>query len=196
MPRPRRIRVLGVAGAGKSRLAADIARVTGLPRLDLDAIFWDASWTHRDVDEARALVRDFVLAHPEGWVADGNWTSRLDGLLDPGTPGGADTVVWLDQPRRVVMGRIVRRTLRRGILREELWHGNRERPSTWLSRDPEKNILLWSWTRHAPTRERMAARMSEGWPVVRLGTQREVDAWLAGLSRVRGTEGSQPTEEM
>lgn len=181
MSRPHRIRVMGVAGAGKTHLALEIVRATGLPRLDLDAVFWDAGWTHRDVDQARALVRDFQRAHPEGWVADGNWTSRLGGLLDPGTPGGADTVVWLDHPRGMVMRRIVRRTLRRGILREELWHGNRERPQTWLSRDPEKNILLWSWARHGPTRERMVERMSDGWPVVRLSSQRDVDTWLAGL---------------
>src|SRR5690349_14871361 len=121
---PRRIRVVGVSGAGKSRLAAEVARVTGLPRLELDAGFWDAGWVMRDLDEARGLVRDFVAAHPGGWVIDGNWTNRLDGMLDPGTADGPDVVVWLDLPRRVVTRRVVVRTLRRGILREELWHGN------------------------------------------------------------------------
>lgn len=179
----RRIRVLGISGSGKSRLAAQVAAATGLARLELDAVFWDADWTFRDLDEARTLVRDFAAAHPEGWVIDGNWRSRLDGMLDPGTPGGADLVVWLDHPRPVVMRRIVSRTLRRGILRQELWHGNRERPSTWFSRDPNANIMLWSWTRHGPQRERMLEHLSAGWPVVRLSGQREVNAWLATLER-------------
>ncbi|WP_243076867.1 toxin [Microbacterium sp. SS28] len=178
---PRRIRVVGVSGSGKSRLASQIAARSGLARLELDAVFWGADWTFRDLDEARELVREFVAAHPEGWVIDGNWHSRLNGMLDPGTPGGGDLVVWLDHPRSIVMRRVVSRTLGRGVLRRELWHGNRERPSTWLSRDPDTNIMLWSWTQHAPTREHMLAYVGEGWPVLRLQSQRAVDAWLATL---------------
>ncbi|MFI6433366.1 AAA family ATPase [Rhodococcus oryzae] len=178
---PRRLRVLGTSGAGKSRLAARVSEVLGVPRLELDAVFWDADWTYRDLDEARSLVRDFTAEHPNGWVIDGNWTSRLDGLLDPGTPGGADAVVWLDHSRPVVMGRVIRRTLRRGLLREELWHGNRESPLSWVKRNPHDNIILWAWTQHAVTRQRMAARVASGWPLIRLVGQREVDAWLRSL---------------
>ena len=97
----RRIRVVGISGSGKSRLATQIATATGLARLELDAVFWDADWTFRDLESARALVRDFQAEHPEGWVIDGNWLSRLDGMLDPGTDDGPDLVVWLDHPRRV-----------------------------------------------------------------------------------------------
>ena len=181
---PRRIRVMGVSGAGKTTLAAEVARRTGLAHLELDAVFWDADWTHRDLDDAHRLIEAFVSAHPDGWVIDGDWPSRLEGRLDPGAPGGADLVVWLDHPRPVVIWRILRRTLRRGILRQELWHGNRERPSTWLARDPESNIILWAWTRHPLVRDRMATRLTQ-WPMVRLTGQRAVDAWLAGLPRTR-----------
>ncbi|MEU1972388.1 toxin [Microbacterium sp. NPDC019599] len=178
---PRRIRVVGVSGSGKSRLASQIAERTGLARLELDAVFWGADWTFRDLAEARQLVREFVAAHPDGWVIDGNWTSRLEGLLDPGMEHGPDEVVWLDHPRALVMSRVVRRTLWRGIRRQELWHGNRERPSTWLRLDPDENIMLWSWTQHAVVRRLMLERMDAGWPVTRLRSQREVDAWLKGL---------------
>ncbi|GAA3029060.1 toxin [Microbacterium dextranolyticum] len=179
---PRRIRIVGTSGSGKSHLAALVAARTGLPRLELDAVFWDAEWTRRDLDEARGLVRAFVAAHPEGWVTDGNWTSRLDGLLEPGTPGGADVIVWIDHPRRVVMRRVIVRTLRRGVTREVLWHGNRERPSSWLRWAPEKNILRWAWTNHPVMTALMRARIDAGDPVVRLRGQREVDAWLASLA--------------
>lgn len=179
---PRRIRIVGASGAGKSRLAEEVADRCGMPRLELDAVFWDADWTHRDAAEGRALVRGFVAAHPDGWVIDGNWTSRLDGLLDPGTPGGADLVVWLDHPRPVVMVRVIRRTLCRAIRREELWHGNRERPTSWLRLDPGKNIVRWSWVQHPVMRERMREHIADGWPVVRLGDQRAVDAWVASFA--------------
>lgn len=178
---PRRIRIVGASGSGKSHLAMRVAERTGLARLDLDAVFWDAGWTHRDLDEARVLVDDFVAAHPEGWVADGNWTSQLDGLLAPGTPGGADVMVWVDHPRRVVMRRVIARTVRRGILREELWHGNRERISTWLRWAPEQNIMRWAWTDYPRVRERLQGAIARGEAIVHLRGQRAVDAWLASL---------------
>ncbi|MCR2827330.1 toxin, partial [Microbacterium sp. zg.Y909] len=157
-PVPRRIRIVGTSGSGKTRLAQQVAADVGLARLELDAVFWDAGWQYRDLTEAHARVRRFVADHPDGWVIDGNWNTRLGDLLAPGSPDGPDIVVWLDHPRLVVMARVVRRTLRRGILREELWHGNRERPSSWLRRDPGENIIRWAWTQHPVQRETMAAR--------------------------------------
>lgn len=106
----------------------------------------------------------------------------MNGLLDPGTEGGADLVVWLDHPHRTVMRRIILRTMRRGILREELWHGNREHPSSWVKWDPQENVILWTWTGYSRVRKRMLARIASGEPVVRLRGQREVDAWLAALA--------------
>lgn len=175
---PRRIRVVGVSGSGKTRLAAGIADRLGLAHLELDAVFWDADWTFRDVGEARALVLGFVARHREGWVADGNWTSRLGDLLQP--PTGADLVVWLDHPRWLVMTRVLRRTLWRGLTGKELWHGNRERPSSWLSRDPQKNIIYWAWTAYQGTRDRYLAMVGEPW-CVRLSGRRQVARWLASL---------------
>jgi adenylate kinase family enzyme len=176
-----KLRVVGVSGAGKSRLARDAAARLGVAHLELDAVFWDARWSYRNLEQARALVRDFAAQHPQGWVVEGNWTSRLEGLLDPGTPGGADTWVWLDHARATVMRRVVLRTLRRGLTGEELWHGNRERLASWLRWDPEENIVRWAWTQYPQYRERMTARIAAGEPVIRLSGQRAVDRWLDGL---------------
>lgn len=184
-PPLRRVRIVGTSGSGKSHLAAQLATILGVARLELDAVFWDAEWTYRDLEEAHAQVRAFAAENPDGWVVDGNWTSRLQGLLDPGTPGGADVYVWLDHPRRTVMRRVIGRTLCRGILQEELWHGNRERVRDWVRWEPEHNIVRWAWTNHPVTRERMLQRIADGVPVVRLRGQREVDAWLSSLSEKR-----------
>lgn len=173
--------MVGVSGAGKTRLAREAGAVLELPVLELDAVFWDAGWRHREVGEARERVRAFAATHPGGWVIEGNWSTRLAGLLDPGTPGGADVIVWLDHPRHVVMRRILARTLRRGLTREELWHGNRERPASWLRWAPEHNIVRWAWVQHPVIRARMEAAIAAGAPVVRLAGQREADAWIAGL---------------
>lgn len=176
-----RIRIVGTSGSGKSVLADRVSARMGLARVELDAVFWDAGWQMRDLDEARGRVRDFVRQHPEGWVADGNWTSRLGDMLDPGSPDGADTVVWLDLPRRRVMRQVIGRTLRRVVRREELWHGNRERASNLFRWNPEDNIVRWAWTNHPVTRERMLARIAAGEPIVRLRDRSEIDAWLASL---------------
>ncbi|MEZ0449140.1 toxin [Cellulomonas sp. ICMP 17802] len=173
----RRLRVVGNTGSGKTTFAARAAERLGLPHLELDAVFWAADWTKRDVDEARGLVRAFVASSPAGWVADGNWTSNLAHLMDD-----ADAYVWLDFPRRTVMPRVVRRTLRRGLLRTELWHGNREDLRSLLRRDPDQNVVLWSWTQHEPYRLRYEQLARESAiPVVRLRSPREAQRWLMAL---------------
>lgn len=177
----RRIRVVGTSGSGKSVLAERVAARTGLARLELDAVFWDAGWRMRDLDEARGIVRRFVADHPDGWVVDGNWTTRLGDLLDVGMPCGADTVVWLDLPRTRVLRQVMARTVRRGLRREELWHGNRERLGNLLRRDPERNIVRWAWTNHPVMRERMLARIAAGEGILRLRSRPEIDAWIASL---------------
>ena len=147
-----------------------------MPHLELDAVFWGPGWQLRDPAAARDAVRAFLDGALDGWVADGNWNTRLAGLLDD-----ADVVVWLDYPRRVVLPRVVRRTLARGATRRELWHGNRERLRTVVLRDPERNIVRWSWTQHAAYRERYTALAESGAPVVRLRRPREARRWLESL---------------
>jgi adenylate kinase family enzyme len=177
-PCPRRIRIVGISGAGKTRLAAAAARRLEVAHLELDALFWDTGWRHRDRAGAHALLDEFLATHPDGWVADGNWNNALDGRLEP--PDEVDLIVWLDHPRWLVMWRVVTRTIRRGITGQELWHGNRERLASWLSRDPEQNIVLWSWTQYPVTRARYASRIGQP-GFLRLASRRQVDAWLASL---------------
>ncbi|MET0788336.1 MAG: toxin [Cellulomonas sp.] len=173
----RRLRVVGNTGSGKTTFAARAAQRLGVPHLELDAVFWAADWTKRDPAEARGLVRDFVASSPAGWVADGNWTTHLADALDD-----ADAIVWLDFPRRTVMPRVVRRTLRRGLLRTDLWHGNRENLRNLVRRDPDQNVVLWSWTQHEPYRlryEQLAVQSPV--PVIRLRSPREARRWLTAL---------------
>ncbi|WP_273651619.1 toxin [Cellulomonas fimi] len=184
MPEPvlRRLRVVGNTGSGKTTLARAAAARLGVGHLELDAVFWAEEWTKRDLAEAHAIVREF-LASPEardGWVTDGNWNSHRHGLLDD-----ADALVWLDYPRRVVMRRVVVRTLRRGLLREELWHGNRERLRNLLRRDPDENVVLWSWTQHARYRAQYGALHDAGdVAMIRLRHPRETQRWLESLRPV------------
>lgn len=67
-----RIVIVGNSGSGKSTLAEDIARASGRPRLDLDAIVWqpgDAA-VERDRMEILSELTRFLNGHP-GWVIEG-----------------------------------------------------------------------------------------------------------------------------
>ena len=52
-------------------------------------------------------------------------------------------MVWLDYGRATVMARVLRRTLRRVLLRQPLWAGNRESLRRTLF--TRGSILRWSW---------------------------------------------------
>lgn len=94
----------------------------------------------------------------------------------------ADTVVWIDLPRRTVMRQVLLRTIRRGAARQELWNGNRESLRTLFRCDPEESVVRWAWVKHARYRERYAKAMAD--PAfshlrfVRLGSRAEVEALL------------------
>ncbi len=172
----RRVSVVGNSGSGKSTVSRALATQLGVPHVELDAINHQPGWTPLPREEFRARVSDIVSA--DGWVVDGNYSAVRDLVW-----GRADTIVWLDLPRRLVFPRVVRRTARRVTTGEELWNGNRERWQTLLTRNADENILLWSWTRHRPVREQYAALLAEP-PhpearVVRLRTPAAVAAFLA-----------------
>ncbi len=172
--------MVGNSGSGKTRFARRLADVLEVPCLELDGIHHLAGWQEAPLEQFATDLQSFLDRSDRaagGWV-DGNYASRVGALLD-----AADTVVWLDYPRRVVMSRVVRRTFGRRLLRRELWNGNRERWRAMFSADPEQNIMLWAWTRHDQYRQRYehaaAAATAADW--VRLRTPTEAERWLRTL---------------
>src|SRR5215211_4590846 len=120
---PRTIVVKGTSGAGKTTFAADLASRLGLPYVELDALHWGPNWSASPADEFRTRVEAVLAAMPDGWVADGNYDSKLAEVV----VSAADTSVWLDLPLGVKLRRLWRRTNQRVRGNVELWNGNRER---------------------------------------------------------------------
>jgi adenylate kinase family enzyme len=173
----RRVLVLGTSGSGKTTLSRRLAAHLDAPCVELDALFHQPGWTQLPEPEFRAEVMRRVAG--ECWVVDGNYSAVRDLVA-----ARADTVVWLDLPRHVVMWQVTRRTLWRAWTGDELWNGNRERPRNLLAWDPERSIIRWAWTSHARVRARTLAAFEGGYrgrDLVRLRSRREVAAFLAGL---------------
>lgn len=172
----RRVSMVGNAGSGKSTLGRELAARLDVPFVELDSIFHQPGWQPLAPELFAERVRELVAG--DGWVIDGNYAS-----VRPLVWGRADTVVWVDPPRRVVMRRLVGRTLRRAVLRRELWNGNRESLRNLVSRDPEQNIIRWAWQQHAVYQQTYTAAAADPqWQhlrVVRVATPADGEALLA-----------------
>ena len=184
----RRVSVVGTSGSGKSTLARELAETLGVPHLELDAVHHQPGWAPLPTDEFRRIVA--ARAATGGWVIDGNY-GRVRDLVW----ARADTVVWLDLPKRTVMRQVVWRTLRRVALRRELWNGNRERWRNFLTWNPEQSVISWAWHKHAPDHAKYAAAAADPASAhlrfIRLGSRRDVARFLddarseAGAAAVR-----------
>lgn len=175
-----RVVVVGPSGSGKTTTARAVARSLGVPHLEMDSVMHAGDWNATPDDEFQRILREF--AGQERWVMDGNYTSH--GAREAVWPR-ADTIVWLDVPKRLVMSRVIRRTLRRTLTQEELWDGVREPLTNLYSRDPYRNIILWSWTRYDHVRQKYETAMSNGsWAhgtVYRLRSTSEIEDFLDSL---------------
>jgi adenylate kinase family enzyme len=145
-----RVYVVGNSGSGKSTLAAALADKLGATYLELDSVFHQPGWKPLEREAFRERIEAFTQAPT--WVVDGNYSAVRDIVWNR-----ADTVVWLDLPRRRVMRQLLGRTLRRMATGAELWNGNRERWQNLFRLDPTESILVWAWTKHAAYRERYLA---------------------------------------
>ncbi|MBY8847275.1 adenylate kinase [Saccharothrix longispora] len=180
---PRRIVVLGVSGAGKSTLSRPLAALVGGPHVELDAIAHGPGWTTPPVEEFRARLAA-ATAGP-AWVVDGNYVDRTAEVLWH----RADLLVWLDQPLRVVVPRLLRRSLGRIVRRTELWNGNREGLNALVGSD---SVIAWAIKQHRGHRTAHPARLA-GLPHLRLRSTAEADRWLTAFGEaVRRGPGPTP----
>lgn len=151
-----RVSVVGASGSGKSTLARRLAERLGAPHVELDALHWGPGWTPRSPADLEADALRAVSG--ERWVVDGNYSA-----LRPLVWARADTVVWVDPPRPLVLARVYRRSFRLAATQEELWPGtgNRQPWRDVLMPWVKDSIVRWSWSELRKHPERYGAAMRD-----------------------------------
>ena len=174
--------IASASGCGKTTFGRALARALDVPFVELDAIHWQAAWTELDAGELRRRVEPLV--ERDAWVIDGSYRGKLGDLVLE----GADTVVWLDLPRRIWLPRLVVRTLRRAVLGEELWNGNRE--SLWNALVGFDSLFRYALANERPRRHRYPRELA-GYRVARLRSPGEVEAFLRSARRRERSSATQ-----
>jgi len=167
----KRVSVIATASScGKTTVGRRLAERLGVPFVELDALHHGPNWTEASAEELRAKVEPILAT--DAWVIDGGYQGKIGTIVQD----AADTVVWLDLPRRVWLPRLVRRTTARIVRREELWNGNREsfRTALW----GRNGLILFSLRQVRRRRREYPVRFASH-DLVRLRSQKEVDRWLA-----------------
>ncbi len=116
-----RVLIIGPCGSGKSTLASALGERLALPIFHMDKLNWKPGWVEGGKDEIRRQLVDIVAT--ERWLIDGNYGGTLGERL-----ARADTVVYLDFPITLCVGRLLRRIWTyRGRTRPDMTQGCPER---------------------------------------------------------------------
>ena len=179
-----RVAVIGNTGSGKSTLAGRLAAVLGGAFVDIDALNWGPDWTPAPVPVLRQRVTAALAG--DCWAVAGNYSTVRDIIWSR-----ADTLVWLDYPLPLVLRRLFRRTVRRVVMREELWNGNREHlRAQFASRD---SLFLFAVKAHRRRRREYPVELARPeyahLRVLRFHRPEAMEQWL---NQVR-TENDHPT---
>jgi energy-coupling factor transporter ATP-binding protein EcfA2 len=144
-----RILVAGSTGAGKTTLARALAEHLAQ---DVSTIISGPCWIFDS------------FGYPQ--VRDPLWSR-------------ADTIVWLDYTRSVVMRRVLRRSAARMLLRRQIFGGNVETVASWFS---ASHPAWWAWAQYTARRAEIASRCASAQfaplDVFRLTSPRVATEWL------------------
>lgn len=163
----KRVVVIGSGGSGKSTFSKELGRVTGLPVIHLDREFWRPGWEETPKKEWEDRLTELLSA--ERWVMDGNFGGTRSIRIE-----AADTVVFLDLPRRVCLYRILKRTVKYyGRSRPDMTEGCNEHI--------DLEFIGWVWNYRKQRRKRMLEELGDlkNKSVIILQNQRQVSEFLS-----------------
>jgi adenylate kinase family enzyme len=182
-----RLVVIGPSGSGKTRLSARLADAFGARHVEIDALWHGPDWESCGPEELRSRVAS--ATEGDRWVSDGTYHTVIGDLVLE----RAETVVWLDLPVALVMGRLLRRSWVRKRDDVVLWNGNRE--DRWLN---QIRWLFWpAFKRAFENRRRLPAHLARHpqLEVHRLRSDAEVEAFAQSIQATESMSGNSNARE-
>lgn len=163
-----RMLVIGPCGAGKSTLATILGQKLGLPVYHMDQLNWRPGWVESSKDEIRERLAEIIAT--DRWLIDGTYGGTLSERL-----GRADTVIHLDYPVRLCVGRLLRRIWTyRGQTRPDMTEGCPERF--------DLGFLFYLIRWNSGPRLRMEAKLlGHEDKIIRLNSPGELENWMDSL---------------
>jgi adenylate kinase family enzyme len=110
-------------------------------------VFWQPGWIEPPREEFAANVRKVVAG--EHWILDGNYGNTQHIVLP-----AADSIVWLDLPRRVCMWRVIKRLIM-------YFGGNRPDLAEGCPEKVDFEFLEYVWNFPTDSRPRMMSRLAQ-----------------------------------
>ena len=170
----RRIAIIGTSGSGKSTLAQQISKNLAIQHVEFDAYRHGPNWRQTPDLQFRLDINEALSE--TNWVADGNYNIVRDIVW-----GKATQIIWLDYCISLVLWRLLKRTLKRGLLRQKLWNGNRENIlQHFFTRD---SLFLWAlethWSMKAEIQEALKQPEYSHIQVTRLVDRQSTGYWIS-----------------
>jgi adenylate kinase family enzyme len=143
----KRVAVVGCPGVGKTVFVRRLAQKTGLPVIHLDFYYHQKKYDYYN-DKPAWIKRVKELIAQDKWIMDGNYSSSFEPRFKR-----ADTIVFLDYPRRVALvGTIKRRVKYHKKLREDM-------PSDWKEK-ADLTFLKYIWSYKGESRSKVLAAIA------------------------------------
>lgn len=106
----KRVIVIGCPGSGKSTFSKSLHKITNIPLLHLDMIFWNSDKT--TVEKTVFLEKLSKALQKDEWIIDGNYASTMELRMN-----ACDTVIFFDYPVDICLDGINKR---KGIPRSDI----------------------------------------------------------------------------
>ncbi|MCA9333151.1 AAA family ATPase [Candidatus Saccharibacteria bacterium] len=166
----KRVCIVGCPGAGKTTFATKLAQKIDLPLVHLDYYYHQKKYDYYN-DKVAWNKKVQELVQKESWIIDGNYSSTFDIRFKR-----ADTIIFLDFPRRVSFSRVLKRRIK--------LHGKKRKdmPEEWNEKIDWYFIkYVWKFKGDSRSRVITAIENNKGKQIIVFKSPKETKKYLSDL---------------